>query len=129
MPRNVTFMSFLLLGLNRKYVDLFIEKHSKLNAMKLNALLATPCKLSQGTDKLSNVEIYNLINFLFFLFVRPKGIKERGLKMRGARGSRVVILLWLFTYICRRGCITNLLVIYLDTDYSLIALVTLFIKG
>ena len=27
----------------------------------------------------------------FFLFVRPKGIKERGLKMRGARGSRVVI--------------------------------------
>ena len=73
MPRNVTFMSFLLLGLNRKYVDLFIEKHSKLNAMKLNALLATPCKLSQGTDKLSNVEIYNLINFLIFLVCSSEG--------------------------------------------------------
>ena len=37
-----------------------------------------------------------------------------------AHGLRVVILLWLFTYICRRGCITNFLerpeVIYLDAE-------------
>lgn len=73
MLRMITLMGFLLLGLNRKDVDLFIEKHSKLNLVKLNTLLATPCKLSQGTDKLSNVEIYNLINSLISLVCSSEG--------------------------------------------------------
>lgn len=73
MLRMITLMAFLLLGLKRKDVDLFIEKHSKLNLVKLNTLLATPCKLSQGTDKLSNVEIYNLINSLISLVCSSEG--------------------------------------------------------
>jgi len=74
MLRNITLMAFLLLlGLNRKDVDLFIEKHSKLNVVKLNTLLATPCKSRQGTDKLSNAEIYNLTNSLISLACSSEG--------------------------------------------------------
>ena len=73
MLRIITLMAFLLLGVKRKDVDLFIEKHGKLNLVKLNTLLATPCKLSQGTDKLSNVEIYNLINSLISLVCSSEG--------------------------------------------------------
>ena len=73
MLRMITLMAFLLLGLKRKDVDLFIEKHSKLNLVKLNTLLATPCKLSQGTDKLSKVEIYSLINSLISLVCSCEG--------------------------------------------------------
>ena len=73
MLRMITLMAFLLSGVKRKDVDLFIEKHSNLNVVKLNTLLATPCKLSQGTDKLSNVEIYNLINSLISLVCSSEG--------------------------------------------------------
>ena len=73
-------MAFLLSGLKRKDVDLFIEKHSKLNVVKLNALSATPCKVSQGTDKLSNVEIYNLRNSLISLACSSEGHQGERLK-------------------------------------------------